>query len=272
MRPRPKRKSAPATTTSVPIGRRTRSANASGSSWASSRSKSTTSVVLDPGLGEQLEPPLERRQQLDAVAERDPRMRVEGDDRRRRPGGERGVEHPPVPEVDAVEGPERDRPRLRLELARTPAGRRSQPRRAPPPAVSSRSGSASSTPNGPTSVRRSVAQCPPSAVAIARTYVPELTRRSSRATPSRVGDELERVDSRAAQRHLDRDAAPVQLVGALAADLHRRGGRDRQLDLAAQRRRAAPPAPPPPAARARATTAPSRSPVSVTDRRSTSVR
>ena len=30
------------------------------------------------------------------------------------------------------------------------------------------------------------------------------------------------------------DAAPVQLVGALAADLDRRGGRDRQLDLAAE--------------------------------------
>ena len=46
-----------------------------------------------------------------------------------------------------------------------------------------RSGSASSTENGPTSSRRSVRQWPPSAAAIARTYVPELTRRSSVATP-----------------------------------------------------------------------------------------
>jgi len=44
--------------------------------------------------------------------------------------------------------------------------------------------------NGPTSVRRSVAQCPPSAIASDRTYVPELTRASSvtlsppRNTPS----------------------------------------------------------------------------------------
>ena len=72
--------------------------------------------LLDPRLAEQLEAPFERRQQLDAVAERHARMRVEGDDRRRRPGRERGLEDPPMPEVDAVEGPERDRPRLRLEL------------------------------------------------------------------------------------------------------------------------------------------------------------
>ena len=44
---------------------------------------------------------------------------------------------------------------------------------------SSRSGSASSTRNGPTAVRRSVVQWPPSAVAIDRTYVPEPTWSSS---------------------------------------------------------------------------------------------
>ena len=48
-------------------------------------------------------------------------------------------------------------------------------------------------------------------------------------------DDLERVDGRAAHRHLDGDAAPMQAVGALAVDLHRRRRRDRQLDLAAQR-------------------------------------
>src|SRR5215213_1610413 len=47
-----------------------------------------------------------------------------------------------------------------------------------------RSESASSTDNGPISSRRNVRQWPPSAAAIARTYVPELTRRSSVATPS----------------------------------------------------------------------------------------
>ena len=139
--------------------------------------------LLDPGLAEQLEPALERRQQLDVVAERDARMRVEGDDRRRRPGGTRGVEHAAMAEVDAVEGPERDRPRLRLELLHA-AG--DDHRRA----------SASSGGEQPLGVglldaerpdlgapqRRAVAA---ERVAIARTYVPELTRRSSRATPSR---------------------------------------------------------------------------------------
>src|SRR5215211_2148263 len=47
-------------------------------------------------------------------------------------------------------------------------------------------------------------------------------------------DDVERVDSRTPQRHLDGDAPAVEAVGALAADLDRRGGRDRQLDLAAE--------------------------------------
>ena len=123
--------------------------------------------LLDPGLGEQLEPPLERHQQLDAVAERLARVRVEGDHRRRPSGGERGVEHAPVAEVDAVEGAERDRARLRLELIHLPGDVHS--RASASSAVSRRSGSASSTRNGPTSVRRNVLQWPPSAVAIART-------------------------------------------------------------------------------------------------------
>src|SRR6185437_5913632 len=48
----------------------------------------------------------------------------------------------------------------------------------------SRSSSASATENGPTSSRRRVRQCPPSASAIERTYVPDPTRRSRRAMPS----------------------------------------------------------------------------------------
>src|SRR6185503_2943396 len=139
--------------------------------------------LLDAGLREQLQPPFERDEQLDAVAERDPRVRVEGDRGRRRPRRTCGVENAPMADVDAVERPERDRPRLRLDLLHAPGDDHS--RASASSAVSSRSGSASSTSNGPTAVRRSVAQWPPSAVAIARTYVPELTRRSSRATPSR---------------------------------------------------------------------------------------
>ncbi len=41
-------------------------------------------------------------------------------------------------------------------------------------------------------------------------------------------------DRRAPHRHLDRDAPPREPVRALTADLHRRGGGDRQLDLAAE--------------------------------------
>jgi hypothetical protein len=47
----------------------------------------------------------------------------------------------------------------------------------------------------------------------------------------RVADDLQAVDGRGAQRHLDGDSAAVELVGALAADLHGGGRRNRQLDF-----------------------------------------
>src|SRR5215218_10265043 len=50
-----------------------------------------------------------------------------------------------------------------------------------------------------------------------------------------VPDELQRVNRRAAKRHLHRDTAPREPVRALAADLHRRRRRDPQFDLAAER-------------------------------------
>ena len=67
---------------------------------------------------EQLEAPLERRQELDAVAQDDPRMWIEREHRRRQAGGDERVEHVAVPEVDAVERADRDRARPTLELAR----------------------------------------------------------------------------------------------------------------------------------------------------------
>ena len=70
-----------------------------------------TSDVVDAGLLEQLEPALERRQQLDPVAERDPRVRVERDDRRLEPGRAHGVDDGAMPAVDAVEAADRDRAR-----------------------------------------------------------------------------------------------------------------------------------------------------------------
>src|SRR3990172_10988530 len=49
-----------------------------------------------------------------------------------------------------------------------------------------------------------------------------------------IGDDFERVHARPPYGHLDRDALAMEPVGALAADLHRRGGGDRQLDLTAE--------------------------------------
>ena len=60
--------------------------------------------LVDPGLGEELEAPFERRQQLDAVAQSNARVRVEGDHCRRLAGRNRSVEHPPVAAVHPVEG------------------------------------------------------------------------------------------------------------------------------------------------------------------------
>jgi hypothetical protein len=39
-------------------------------------------------------------------------MRIEREDRRLRPGGERCVDHPAMSSMDAVEGADRDRPRF----------------------------------------------------------------------------------------------------------------------------------------------------------------
>ena len=51
-----------------------------------------------------------------------------------------------------------------------------------------------------------------------------------------IRDDVERVDRRAPQGHLDLDAAPCEPVCALPADLHRGRRGDRQLDLAAEAR------------------------------------
>src|SRR5581483_11021913 len=161
--------------------------------------------LLDPELGEQLQAPLERGEQRDLVAEHLARVRVEGHRGRRRPRRHRRGHHGAVADVHAVERPDRDGARPALELlgatgdvhlpassastrSRTGAGTRSAAsagsRASASATVSQRSGSASSTPNGPTAVRRSVTQCPPSAAASERTYVPEPTWSASRTVPS----------------------------------------------------------------------------------------
>jgi hypothetical protein len=143
--------------------------------------------VLDSGALEQLEPPLQRGKGLDLSAEHGARMRIEGHDARPQPGPPCRVDHPQMAAVDAVEGPNRDGA-SRLGQLRRLAGDVHAPgaRAAAKRSRTSTSGrshsaanasdaTASSTENGPTAVRRSVAQCPPSAIASDRTYVPELT-------------------------------------------------------------------------------------------------
>ena len=64
---------------------------------------------LGPGVREQLQPPFERGDQLDVVAERDPRMRIERDHRRRKPGVDRRLDDAPMASVHSVERADRDR-------------------------------------------------------------------------------------------------------------------------------------------------------------------
>src|SRR5712691_11396141 len=122
---------------------------------------------LDPLLGDQLEAPLQRREHFHLVAERDPGVGIEGDDRRVQPGVDRRPQDPAVTGVDAVERADRDRARLPLELADGPGDPHSRASASSDGTI--RCGSASSTENGPISVRRSVRQWPPRASAIART-------------------------------------------------------------------------------------------------------
>src|SRR5436309_3915007 len=110
-------------------------------------------------------------------------MRVEGDDGRLRPGLEDGLDHAPVPEVDAVEGAEGHCPRPWAELrGRTRDLQASRPNASSGGMI--RFGSASATSNGPTWVLRSVTQWPPRASATDRTYAPELRSIESSASGS----------------------------------------------------------------------------------------
>src|SRR6185312_15055816 len=113
---------------------------------------------------EQLEPALDRRQQLDRHAEVRARVRIERHDAPPEPGRLRDLEHALMPAMDAVEAPDRDRACCRLEL---PRRRRDDHAGAPMRASTSASArsaagsnaagsTASATLNGPTSVRRSV--------------------------------------------------------------------------------------------------------------------
>ena len=202
----PEAEVSPATTTFVPDRAEHVAAKSSGSRCCSSWSNVDDERLLDAVLREQLQPPLERREQLDAVAEREPRMRVEGDDRRVSPVSTAAAitrwcprwtpSNVPIATARAARSssagaarPSRQhRPVHRHELARADDAHAlvhappALPDRRAPSSPTSRGqererlrgrhdprSSASATENGPTSVRRSVRQCPPSASAIART-------------------------------------------------------------------------------------------------------
>src|SRR5689334_21839954 len=60
--------------------------------------------------------------------------------------------------------------------------------------------------------------------------------RAVRGGIAAIRDDVERVDERTPQGHLDADALTREPVRALAADLHRRRRGDRQLDHAAEAR------------------------------------
>ena len=117
-RARPKRKSLPATTVSAPIGRRNSSAKACGSSRGDVERELDDERRLDSEPGEQLQPTLERHQQVDPVAECGARVRIERDDRRLRPCVEQRLDHAAVPEMNPVEGSERHCARTMAQLAR----------------------------------------------------------------------------------------------------------------------------------------------------------
>src|SRR5919198_2051449 len=106
---------------------------------------------LDPGLADQLEAALEGRDQLDAVPEGDPWMRVERDHRRREPGSRRGLEHRQVPAMDTVEAADGDRARRPHHLPGSVRDVHANRASASSGGITCRS-SASSTPNGPIAV------------------------------------------------------------------------------------------------------------------------
>src|SRR5215210_2377710 len=111
----------------------------------------------DSELRQQLQTALERRDQLDQVAPDDTaRVRVERQRPHRQARLERGLDHPPVTQVHAVERADDDGDAHASRASACSAG-------------TIRCSSASATSKGPISSRRSVAQCPPSADAIART-------------------------------------------------------------------------------------------------------
>ena len=146
--------------------------------------------------------------------------------RRRRPRGRSG----PSPPLERPAGRARAPPPRRRGAA--PAGgraRRAAAARAPASASSTRNGPDRRAPEPAAVAAERVGDRPD--VRPARDVELELDQRRL------VADDPSEWIGRAAHRHLDGDAAPVEPVGALAVDLDRGGGRNGQLDLALERER-----------------------------------
>ena len=116
-----------------------------------------TRTVCDARFSEELEPAFERGQKLDLVAERDPRVWIECDDRRLEARGLNRIQDGAMPPVDAVKAADRYSTAIWIELGREVSDLQSSLASATSGEMM-RSGSASSTENGPISVRRSVRQ------------------------------------------------------------------------------------------------------------------
>ena len=123
--------------------------------------------LVDPGLREELETPLECGEEWDSVPEDRTRMGPERHDRGRQRCRAHRLEDAPVSAVHAVEAPERDGALARAQLRRIVGDVHNRASASSGGMI--RSVSASSTENGPISVLRSVRQWPPSASATART-------------------------------------------------------------------------------------------------------
>src|SRR5580765_3341657 len=84
------------------------------------RSELDDEHLVDTGVLQQLEAPLERREQLHVVAEHEPRVWPEGDHRDRPSRGEGSLEHASMAEMHSVEAADGGNATVGLELFRAP--------------------------------------------------------------------------------------------------------------------------------------------------------
>ena len=188
--------------------------------------------LLDTELAEQPQAALERGQQLDPVPERESRVRIEGHRVTRRPVA--------IAACTTLRWPRWTPSKLPIATA---LGRRSSSAgvRAmltePSQSLVRRNHTPLVSFLDPEGADLSASEC--DAVTSERVGDRSHVRPGADAQIERdhavaIRDDVERVDPRAPQRHFQGDALAVQAVRALAADLDRGRGRDRQLDVASE--------------------------------------